>query len=801
MKFPLSWLREHLDTDAGLGKIVERLTMLGLEVDQVIDRGEALREFVAGRVVEARKHPDADRLRVCRVDTGSAEIEVVCGAPNARAGMVGVFAGNGAYIPGIDLKLKKTKIRGVLSNGMLLSERELGLSDEHEGIVELPEDTEPGAPAAAAMGLDDPVIDIEITPNRGDCLGVRGIARDLAAAGLGTLKPLEMSEVAGTFDSPIKVHLDFAPDRADACPYFVGRYLRGVDNGESPDWLKEKLLAVGLRPISALVDITNYMTIGLCRPLHVFDADKVKGSLHVRLARSDEMLEALDGKVYDLDGEMTVIADDETAEALGGVMGGIRTGCTRETVNVFIESALFDPVRTAATGRKLNLSSDARFRFERGIDPSFLAGGIEIATRLVLDICGGEPSGLVIAGGEPGWKRSYLLRNDRVLKLGGLDVPGAEIERILDGLGFILKKTDGGLEAAVPPWRNDIAGEADLVEEVLRVHGFERIPSVPMAPASALPQPTLTPEQRRHVLARRVLAQRGLVEAVTLSFMPSDQARLFGGAAQSVRLVNPISSELDVMRPSILPNLIAAAGRNADRGVEDAVLFEVGPQYAGDGPGDQALVAAGVRAGNSGPRSWAAPPRPVDAFDVKADALATLQTLGVNAGKLQVSPEAPQWYHPGRSGSMKLGPHNVLARFGEVHPRVLEAMDVKGPIAGFEVYLDNLPKAKARKSAAKPHLDLPPFHTVERDFAFVVDDAVPAEDVLKAARAADKELIVAASVFDVFSGGALKAGKKSLAVNITLQPTEKTLTDPEIEAVAAKVVAGVVKATGGKLRS
>ena len=801
MKFTLSWLKEHLDTGATVEELVARLTMLGLEVDSVTDRAKGLETFTVGYVIEAHRHPNADRLTVCQVDTGAGTVELVCGAPNARTGMKGVFAPSGSFIPGTGINLKKANIRGVDSNGMLLSEREMMLSDEHDGIIELPDHAPVGASAVGIMGLDDPIFDIDITPNRGDCLGVRGIARDLAAAGVGTLKPLNASPIPGTFESPVGVHLDFDADTADACPYFVGRYFRGVKNADSPKWVKDRLLAVGLRPISALVDITNLLTIGLCRPLHVFDADKLNGDIHVRLGRPGETMLALNGKEYEMDGTMTAIADEVHAEALGGVMGGEVTGCTGETVNVFIESAWFDPVRTAATGRKLNLTSDARFRFERGVDPEFLVGGAEVATRLILEFCGGEASELVIAGGPPAWKRDIALRDTRVRDLGGIEVAPQEAERILTVLGFAVTKEDGGVRAAVPSWRNDIVGEACLVEEVVRVNGYDRVPAVPMELTDPMPKPALTPEQRRRARARRVLAERGLVEAVTYSFLSSAEAALFGGLDGAVPLINPISSDLDVMRRSVLPNLIAACGRNADRGFADVALFEVGPCYDGVKPEDQSTVAAGVRAGRSGPRNWAAKPRPADAFDAKADALAVLDALGAPVDKLQVFDEAAAWYHPGRSGSLRLGPKTVLARFGEIHPRVLRRMDVKGPVAGFEVLLDNLPKAKARKSAARKSLELSPFQPVERDFAFVLDQGVAAEAVVRAARSADKNLITEVRVFDLFEGKSLGAGKKSLAINVILQPTEKTLTDADIEAVADKVVAGVGKATGGVLRA
>ncbi len=801
MKFTLSWLKDHLDTDEPAETIAEKLTMLGLEMESLFDRASGLRDFVVARVTDARPHPNADKLTLCTVDTGAGSFDVVCGAPNARTGIKGVFAAAGSHIPGTDITLKKAKIRGVESNGMLLSEREMGLSDDHAGIVELPEGAPVGAPAVDVMGLSDPVFDVAITPNRGDCLGVRGIARDLAAAGLGTLKPLATDPVQGVCESPIRVLLEFGPDTAGACPYFVGRYFRGVRNGESPQWLKDKLVAVGLRPISALVDITNYMTIDLCRPLHVFDADKVRGDLHVRLARPGERLMALNEREYQLDSEMTVIADDAEPEALGGVMGGTRTACTGETVNVFVESALFDPVRTAQTGRKLGLASDARYRFERGIDPTFLAPGMELATRLILELCGGDASEIVAAGAEPGWRRAVTLRPQRPRSLAGVDVPLEETKRILGVLGFSAEETDDILRVHIPPWRNDIVDEACLVEEVVRVYGYDHIPTTAMERETALPKPALTPELRRRGAARRSLAARGLVEAVTYSFVSSDRAALFGGTSEVLRLVNPISADLDVMRPSPLPNLIAAAGRNADRGVSDAALFEVGPQYAGDSPEDQQTVAAGIRSGRSGPRNWAAPPRPVDVFDAKADALTVLAALGAPVDNLAIATDAPDWYHPGRSGVLGLGPKTVLARFGECHPRVLRKMGVKGPMVAFEVFLDVVPGRGGRRGPTRPPLTLTPFQPIERDFAFVMDDRVPAANVVRAVRSVDRALIADVRVFDVFSGGGLGDGKKSLAVNVVLQPTEKTLTDAEIETIGAKVVSAVETATGGVLRT
>ncbi len=799
MKFSLSWLKEYLETDKELDEILHWLTMVGLEVESVEDRAKLLKEFVVGHVLEAKQHPDADRLQVLQVENGTETLEVICGAPNARAGMKGIFAGNGSYIPGLDVTLKTTKIRGVTSNGMMLSEREIGLSDEHDGIIEVAEDAAIGSSAAEALGLTDPVIDIAITPNRGDCLGIYGIARDLAAAGIGTLKPIEIPAIKGSFKSPVSVNLDFDDAHKDSCPMFAGRYIKGVKNGESPQWLKDKLLAIGLRPISALVDITNYMTIAHCRPLHVFDADKIKGNINIRLAKDGEKMLALDGKEYEMDSEMTVIADDQDAEALAGVMGGERTGVSEDTVNVMLETAYFDPVRTAMTGRKLNLQSDARFRFERGVDPAFLEDATEIATQLILDLCGGEASEMIIAGSEPEWKRSYFLRDTRVKELGGVEVSPERTQEILEILGFEVTNADGGWNTVAPSWRYDVVGEADLVEEVLRINGFDAIPIVPMERETALPHSAINLVQDRRSRIRRTLATRGISEAVTFSFLPKDQAALFGGSPETIELVNPISTDLSIMRPSILPNLIAAIGKNADRGYDNAALFEIGPQFSGENPDDETIVAAGIRSGKENPRNWASSMRDVDVFDVKADVLTALEQIGGPAANAQIAQGAPAWYHPGRSGTLQLGPKLPLAHFGELHPAILKAMDVEGPLVGFEIYLDNAPLPKNTEKS-RPALELSPFQAVERDFAFIVETSITAADLVRAASSADKNLITDVVVFDVFSGGNLTANQISVGITVKLQPTEATLTDMEIEAVAEKIIANVAKQTGGTLR-
>ena len=801
MKFTLGWLKQHLETDATLADITGRLSMVGLEVEGVTDRAKGLEGFIVGEVLDAKQHPDADRLRVCQVNTGTETVELVCGAPNARTGLKGVFAPSGSYVPGTGITLKPTEIRGVTSNGMLLSEREMGLSDEHDGIVELPADAEVGARAVDVMGLADPVIEIAITPNRGDCLGVRGIARDLAASGLGSLKPLDTAPVAGAFDSPLGVALDFTEETASACSKFVGRAFRGVKNGPSPKWLQDRLTAVGLRPISALVDITNYISFEFDRPLHVFDAAKVAGTITARLAKPGEKILALNEVEYDLDPEMTVIADANGPQAVAGVVGGMGSGCTEATTEVFLEVAYFDPVRTAMTGRKLNLQTDARYRFERGVDPAFLDDACEIATRLILELCGGEASNVVSAGDGPDWRRTLDFNLDKVLTLGGTEIEGVEARRILNVLGFAIESDQGSrLVVSVPSWRSDIVSEACLVEEIVRINGYDRIAPVAVTRPAGAQGPVMTPDQRRRAQARRLLAARGMVEAVTYSFMPDGQAKLFGGVADTMRLLNPISADLDVMRPSILPNLLAAAARNQARGYADLALFEIGPQFPGAKPEDQQLVAAGIRVGKTGPRHWAAQPRGVDTYDAKADAQAVLADLGLPADRAQIKTDAPAWYHPGRSGTLRLGPM-MLAAFGEVHPAVLKALDVKGPAVAFEIYFDNLPAVKAKKSAAKAHLVLSTLQPVARDFAFVVDADVEAAKVINAAHAADKALITEVTLFDVYEGKGVGEGKKSLAINVVLQPVDKTLTDAEIEAVADKVIAGVIKATGGELRT
>ncbi len=798
MRFSLSWLKDHLDTDADATAIADKLTSIGLEVESVEDAGARLRDFIVAHVISAEKHPNADKLKLCMVDAGSgAPIQVVCGAPNAHTGMKAVFAKPGVVIPASGEALKIGTIRGLESRGMLCSSRELLLGDDHTGIIELAADAAVGEPASKALGLTDPVIDVAITPNRGDATSVHGIARDLAAAGLGALKDATVKPITGKFESPIKIALEFAPDTRSACPIFAGRLIRNVTNGPSPKWVQDRLKAIGLRPISALVDVTNLISHDRGRPLHVFDADKLKGTIRARLARDGETLLALDGRTYTLDSGMTVIADDAAARGIAGVMGGEDTGCTEATTNVFIESAWFDPARTATTGRKLGILSDARYRFERGVDPEFVVSGLELATQYILEWCGGEASNLVVAGAPPAWKREIVFDPLAVRALGGVDVARPEIIRILSNLGFAVK--DGSTLSIVPPsWRWDIEGEADLVEEVVRIHGLDKVPSAAMTRPEAVAKPTLTSSQRRTRLVRRILAGRGFNETINFTFIPRAHAKLFGGGDDARQLENPIASDLDAMRPSLLPSLLAAAARNQARGFNELMLFEIGAQFESGMPEAQTNVAAGIRIGE-GARSWSKSTHGADAFDVKADMLAAIDAAMGAPMTAPVKVGAAAWYHPGRSGTLALGP-KVIGMFGELHPAILAAFDIKGPASAFEVFLDAIPEPKA-KSKARSTFAPSPYPAVERDFAFVVDAKVTAEDVLKAAKGADRALIERADLFDVYEGKGVPEGKKSLAISVRLQPKDKTLTDAEIEAVTQKIVAAVTKTTGGTLRT
>ncbi len=805
MKFTLSWLKDHLDTSATLDEITDKLTMIGLEVDGVEDKAKTLKSFITARVVSAVQHPNADRLRVCMVDVGQGEpIQVVCGAPNAREGLKSVFSPPGTYIPGKNITLGVGSIRGVESRGMLCSAAELELSNDHDGIIELPADAPVGVAYTDYAGIGDPVIDINLTPNRADCTGVRGVARDLAAADIGTLKPDLIRALPGSYPSPINVELRFAPGETVACPAFYGRYIRGVKNGPSPEWLQKRLRDVGLRPISALVDMTNFISLDRGRPLHVFDAAKITGTIHARFGKTGENLLALDGKTYAIDEKMCVIADDTGPLGLGGIMGGEASGCTDETTDVFIECAYFDPLVIAETGRRLGIVSDARYRFERGIDPAFVGPGLDYATQMVLDLCGGTPSDAVRVGTPPDLERVIEFPLSEVRRLSGLDLHRIEIRHILERLGFLVVANNDPWRVAVPSWRADIHGSADLVEEVVRIHGVGHVPLKPLEATGTVNGKVLTTTQSRRSRARRQLAARGMLEAVTWSFISKAQATHFGGGSAELALANPIAADLSDMRPSLLPGLIAASGRNAARGHGDVALFEVGQVFKSDAQEGQKANATGIRRGTAGlngaGRHWSAPAKSVTWEDAKADALAVLEAIGAPVDKLQLTRNVPAWFHPGRSGTLQLGPQAILAHFGELHPKTLGSLDVTGPVVGFEVFLEALAEPKARSTRSKGALQVSEFQAVSRDFAFVVKDSVEADKILKAVRGADKALITEVNVFDVFRGPAIGEGNKSVGIEITIQPKDKTLTDEEIDAISQKVIAAVTKATGATLR-
>jgi phenylalanyl-tRNA synthetase beta chain len=812
MKFTLSWLKQHLDTDEPLEALADKLTMSGLEVENIEDKAKALAPFTIARVISAEQHPNADRLRVCMVDTGDggAPVQVVCGAPNARTGLVSVFSAPGTFIPGKNITLGVGTIRGVESRGMLCSAAELQISEDHDGIMELPSDAPVGKPYAQWAGLGDPVLEINLTPNRQDCTGVHGIARDLSAADMGKFIDPAIRPIKGEFPCPVQVTVE----DASLCPGFALRLVRGVKNGPSPEWLSRRLTSIGLRPINALVDITNFMTYDRARPLHVFDAAKVKGNLTVRRARDGEILLALDGRTYTLDSGVCVIADDHGVESLAGIMGGEASGCDENTTDVLIESALWNEINIAQTGRKLGINSDARYRFERGVDPAFMVPGLEMATRLVMEMCGGTPSENVVLGNAFGEDRVIDFPLHEVKRLAAIDVPLVEMKRILGHLGFMVAGSGPTVKIAVPSWRSDVHGKADIVEEIVRIVGVDKVPMTPFDRGENPRKPILSPIQLRTRRAKRALAARGMVEAVTWSFISKPQAELFDRdppqLAQANRrghpelsLANPIAADMSDMRPSLLPGLVTAVQANIDRGFSDLALFEVGQIFTSDTPEGELIAAAGVRHGFASSkgmgRHWSGSAT-ADALDAKADAFAVLAAAGAPMQALQIVPGGPDWLHPGRSGTIQIGPQNVLGYFGELHPRALEQLKADGPLIAFEVILDRIPDAKQKPTRAKPMLELSAFQPVSRDFAFIVDRGVKAGDIVRAAQSADKKLISDVTVFDVYEGKGIDEAKKSVAIAVTLQPREKTLTDQEIDAVAAKIVAEVAKKTGGTLR-
>lgn len=816
MKFTLSWLKDHLETEADVHQIAEAMTMAGLEVEEVLDPAAKLAPFTVAKIVSAERHPNADRLQVCQVETVDGMKEIVCGAPNARAGLTTIYAPIGAYVPGLGVTLVEKPVRGVVSNGMLCSASELELSDESDGIQELPPEIPVGTPVAGLFGAE-PVIDFEVTPNRPDWLGVAGIARDLAAASVGKLKHFDIAVVRGAFPSPISVRLE-APEM---CPVFAGRVIRGVKNGPSPAWLQKRLTAIGLRSINRLVDVTNLIAYDRARPLHVYDVAKLSGTeIVVRggatptplsfhdgpmIGAALESLIALDGKTYALTSTDCVIADagGERPIGLGGVMGGESTGCDETTTDVFLESAWFDPLVIAQTGRALGIHSDAQYRFARGVDPVSVTPGLELATRLILDLCGGEPSEIVFVGEPPASPAPFAFDPAYVKRLSGMDLADDRIGTILGQLGFLVQAAPAGQAepwlVTPPSWRRDVEGPADLVEEVARIEGFDSLPDTPLPEVARPAGGVLSPRQARVRTARRALAALGYAEAVTWSFTKQSTAALFGGGDDRLVLENPIAADLDCMRPSALPNLIQAAARNAARGFADAALFEIGPIYLGDGPADQRTVIAGLVAPHAA-RHWAGAGE--DAlFTLKGDLTTLLEEIGAPVASLQlVQGQNRDWWHPGRSARLQLGPKNVMVEFGELHPRVLKALDADGPMLGFEIVLDNVPEPRGKSGKARGSADLSALMPLTRDFAFVVEDAKPVGDLVRAATGADKALIADVRVFDVYRGKGVDDGFKSVALEVVIQPREATLTEAEIEALTAKVV-GAVEKQGGKLRA
>ena len=791
MKFTLSWLKTHLETDKTVAEVAEAMTMAGLEVERVEDPGAKLAAFSVAKVLEAKRHPNADRLSVCQAQTKDGIKEIVCGAPNARAGLTTIYAPIGTFIPGTGITLEPRAVRGVVSNGMLCSALELEIAEESDGILELPE-APVGTSAAVALGLEA-VIDFEVTPNRPDWLGVAGIARDLAVAGVGALKDLSVAPVAGKFPCPIEIRVE----GSDACPAFAGRVIRGLKNGPSPAWLQDALRAIGLRPINALVDVTNFITYDRARPLHVYDASKLTGGfIEARLGRAGEKVLALDDKTYEATSEMCVIADGSGPVGLGGVMGGEATGSTLATTDVFIESAWFDPIRTAQTGRDLGLISDAQYRFARGVDPGFVVPGLELATKLILETCGGEASDVALAGAIPAPPPAFDFDPSYVARLGGMDVAPDRTRTILEALGFGLD----GWRVQPPSWRRDVEGKADLVEEVTRIAGFHVLPAAPLPRLTRPASGVLSIRQGRIRTARRALAAAGYSEAVTWSFVSRTAASLFGGGAETLVLENPIVADLDCMRPSGLPGLIDAAGRNARRGFADCALFEIGPVFAGTEPADQRTSISAVLAPHA-PRRWDGAGAD-ELFALKGELIALLDELGAPTANLQVEQGSPRgWWRPGRAARLQLGAKQVLAEFGEIHPKALAALDVEGPVYGFEVWVEAIPEPKKRAVKTKAALALSPFMPLSRDFAFVVAAETPAGELARAVQGADRALIAGVRVFDVYQGPGLGEAKKSVAIEVTIQPRDKTLADAEIEALSAKIVAAASKAVGAVLRT
>jgi len=797
MKFTLSWLKDHLDTNKKLDTIVDTLTNIGLEIESIEDKSKTFNDFTVAEVVKAEKHPDADRLKVCTVKSIDGTFQVVCGAPNAREGMKGIFAPENSFIPGTGVKLKKSKIRGVESCGMLVSEKEMGISDEHDGIIEVDPKYSLGEKFIEVFNLNDPVIEINITPNRGDCLSVRGVARDLAAAGLGKLKENKLIQnIEGTFDSPVQWEKDFTGDEEYICPGVSGRYFKNVTNKESPAWLQERLKAIGLRPISALVDITNYITYDLGRPLHVYDADKIKGNLKMRYAKENENCLTLDEEKRKCTKEMIVISDDKQLHGIGGVMGGLDSGCSFDTKNVFLEVALFDPISVTKTGRQLKLQSDARYRFERGIDPTSIKWGVEAATTMILDLCGGEVSKTVQTKILEKKQTKIDFNTDKIKLLGGLDVPKEKQKSILESLGFSVKEKSSIFNITVPNFRPDIEGEADIVEEILRIYGFDNIPITNISDHNSKIN-ILSPELKSFYKIKRVIANKGYLEAVTWSFMDQKIAKLISD--NIIIIKNPISADLDVMRPSNIPNLLTAVNLNKSKMINHSKIFEVGPIFDETLEDKQINVATAIGYGNVSGQNWNSKNKDFDVFDIKSDLMTILKSLNTPIDSLNYEAIDNRVFHPGKSSSLRIG-KNIIANFGELNPILLNSFNISNSVVAFEIFTETLAQFQGKKKSTVSAFDNNPFQTVERDFAFLLPKSIKANDLVNKIKKIDKKIINKVKIFDVYEGEKIENNTKSIAIRVLLQPIDKTFTDEEIEDISNQIIDIIIMSFSATLR-